>query len=361
MRRTSLVAAVSIAAALAALLAACDKNPTRPSAGRLPSGTPSPTPAPVTIVRIELAGPGSVNLGGTAQFTATAHQSDGTTRDVTSEAVWRSGNSSVLSVSSTGLASGHSNGETAVSASLQGRNGVRADVIVVPAGTYRLTGSLKEDGLQLSGVTIEIRTSTNEIRRLTANGIYKVYGVSGDTQVTVIKDGYESQTKRVDVTSHQSLDFDLVLSRPRADVSGRYTLTVTAADSCASLPEEARVRRYTAVVTQNGPRVSVTLEGAKFLTDRSRTRNSFNGVIEPSRVTFQLAESYYYYYYYTYPDVFEELTPTEYLSIGGLATTTAGATGLSGTLDGVISILQYPQMRMQSGCRASGHRFVFTR
>lgn len=55
--------------------------------------------------RLEVAGPSAVPPGETAQFRATAHFSDGTTRDVTGEAAWLSSNSSVLTLSGGGAGS----------------------------------------------------------------------------------------------------------------------------------------------------------------------------------------------------------------------------------------------------------------
>jgi hypothetical protein len=214
-------AGMLLAIALASLLGACDDGPpTRPSP------PPSAPPGPVTITRLELAGPDSLPPGATAQYSAIAHQSDGTTRDVTSSALWRTGNPSVLSISSsTGLATAHARGETVVTTNAGGQFALKPDVIVVPAGTFRLGGIVKDGGVPVIGVRVEVTAGTGQGLATTTtsaspqtpfpNGAYRLYGVSGDTEVRVTRDGYQEQRKKFQVTSHQTLDFDLVLTRPR--------------------------------------------------------------------------------------------------------------------------------------------------
>ncbi|MGH9313112.1 MAG: carboxypeptidase-like regulatory domain-containing protein [Vicinamibacterales bacterium] len=358
MQRFHLLTGCAIALALAALLGACDSGPTRPTR------QDGPQNVPVTITRLEIAGPGSVPPGESAQYSAIAHQSDGSTRDVTNGAAWRTGHPSVLTISSTGLATGRERGETFISVSASGRSAVRNDVIVVPAGTYRLAGTVRDAGVAVFGARVEVTTGPAQGLGVTANGAYRLYGVSGDTEVRVTKDGYQEQRKSLQVTSHQTLDFDLILSRPRDEVAGTYTLTVAAAAECrAALPEEARIRTYTAVLSQDGPRLTVALEGSKFLVAGGRTLNSFGGTVEPNRVSFKLSEFYSYYYYYL-PDVLEELTATTFLAVSGSATTTVSPTGLSGTLNGPIETLQgvgSGRFDRVTSCRSTGHQFVLSR
>jgi hypothetical protein len=119
--------------------------------------------------------------------------------------------------------------------------------------------------------------------------------VSGPTRLEVRKNGYVSQRHRIDVRAHQSADLGLPLAASRADISGVYTLTLRAADECAhfsdsngmpqSLPEVARLRRYTAGITQDGPALRVQLSGATFATPAQSggTGNSFGGRLEADR------------------------------------------------------------------------------
>jgi hypothetical protein len=127
------------------------------------------------------------------------------------------------------------------------------------------------------------------------DGEFRLYGVSGPTRLEVRKNGYVSQRHRIDVRAHQSADLGLPLAASRADISGVYTLTLRAADECAhfsdsngmpqSLPEVARLRRYTAGITQDGPALRVQLSGATFATPAQSggTGNSFGGRLEADR------------------------------------------------------------------------------
>ena len=87
------------------LLAACGGSPktTQPSqtpAAATPSGA-------ATLVDLRVDGPASVPPGGSAQYTATATYSDGSSRNVTTDAKWTSTNDSVLSVTATGAMTTH--------------------------------------------------------------------------------------------------------------------------------------------------------------------------------------------------------------------------------------------------------------
>ncbi|MGH9200604.1 MAG: carboxypeptidase regulatory-like domain-containing protein [Vicinamibacterales bacterium] len=360
MQRFYLLTGSAIALALAGLLGACDGGPTRP----MRQG--GPQNVPVAIVDLSIAGPNTIPPGETAQFTATARQSDSSTRNVTNEVAWRTGNQSVLTISSTGLATGRDRGESSIQASLGGRTAIKDDVIVVPAGTYRLIGTLRESGFLVSGARVEVTAGTGQGLAVTANGGYRLYGVAGDIEVRVTADGYQEQRKRLQVTSHQTLDFDLILSRPRPDVSGTYTLTVTAAPECrAALPAETGIRTYTAVVGQGGPRLTVTLEGSRFFVDRGRTFNRFGGTVEPSGATFYVTGPDDFYYSSYGLDVVELLTDTTFFAFSGSAATTVSSAGLSGTLTGPIETLQSTttpgRFERIASCRSTGHQFVLSR
>src|SRR4029079_11713866 len=92
------------AAALAAALllaAACDRS--QPLAlSTQPSRVAAPQLA-AEAVALEVSGNARLTaIGQTAQLTATARMSDGTTRNVTGEAVWESDDPATLAVSDTG-------------------------------------------------------------------------------------------------------------------------------------------------------------------------------------------------------------------------------------------------------------------
>lgn len=356
MQRFQLLTGCASALALAGLLGACDDGPTEPS----------PQNVPVTTTRLEITGPNTIAPGESAQFSATAYQSDGSTRDVTNEAEWRSGNHWALTISATGLATGRDRGEASIGAGFAGRTAWKNDVVVVPADTYRLVGTVTDASLPVPGARVEVTAGIGQgLLALTNSVGYRLYGVSGDIEVRVTREGYQEQRKNLQVTTHQKLDFDLALSRPRDEVAGTYTLTVTAAAECRSeLPEEARIRTYTAVVEQDGPRLTVSLEGSTFATGYGRTFNSFHGTVEPNRVTF-LLNGYYAHDFYLYlPDVVEQLAAPTLFSVSGSVVTTVSPAGLAGSLDGVIETLEDlspGKFQRIASCRSSGHQFVFSR
>jgi hypothetical protein len=108
------------------LLAGCGGS----SSSSTPStpGAPTPTVSSVTMNGTPPA------LGETAQFTATATLSNGTTQDVTSQATWQSSNAAVATVTPTGIVRSVAAGEADISAtysSVSGSRQVRVSAAVV--------------------------------------------------------------------------------------------------------------------------------------------------------------------------------------------------------------------------------------
>ena len=241
-------------------------------------------------MRIDLTGPAAVPPNDTAQFTSRAFYSDGSQRDVTAEASWRAGQTSILTIDATGVATGRAMGETSITASFGGRGATRSDIIVVPAGTYRVMGNIRDAGVIVTDAEIRVMSGPSQgLNTKTTTGFYKLYGVAGDSEIRVTKAGYEEARRRLIVSNHQRVDFDLTLSNPRDDVAGTYTLKVTAADECRSmLPAEAMSRTYQAVITQTGPRLQVKLQGATFYRSGKVVSDHFLGTVEAARVTFQI-------------------------------------------------------------------------
>jgi len=216
MRLPSPAKAVLIAFALSALVWACDDHPTSPDQTNNTTNPPAPT-----VFRLNLSGPGTVALNESSQFTVIADMTDGSQKDVTTnQASWQSSNPSVLSISQfTGLATGLGAGEVSVRAGLNGRFAEKADVVVVRAGTYRVTGSITDEGLPLAGVRVAAWPSQLEATT-DSFGQYKLYGLSGDTEIQATKTGYVDQKKRLVIGAHQSVSFSMVLNGSRDSVAG---------------------------------------------------------------------------------------------------------------------------------------------
>jgi hypothetical protein len=371
MRTSSLAAQSAAALGLAALLVACDKAPTSPrppdtGGSNVPPGAGGST---ARAIRVLLTGPATLAPGETGQFSATATYADGSSRDISAEVAWGAENATVLSMTTTGLATGRNPGETNVRAGFNnGGNTANRSVMVIPPGTYRLSGFVRDGGLPISGVEVAVSEGPAEgLSTTTVDGRYHLYGVSGDTEIRVRRPGYQEQEKRIVVTAHQFLTFDLVLARPRDQVDGTWALTINAADECVGrLPDEAMRRRYTAVLKQDGPRVTGRLHGATFYTSNNRTSNTLEGRVEPDRLTFQLAgaeESFPYFSGFSPGDVLEHLSDGPVLlSVGGSAVLSGSGNTRAGFLDGVFATFVGPpnDKRLQS-CQSSRHRFELTR
>jgi hypothetical protein len=345
-----------VALAGAVALAACGDGPTRPSGG----GNPPP-PAP-TLIRIEVGGPATVAPGETAPFTATGHYSDNSTQNLTSQPgiSWQSTNTRVLAIAQTGVATAGERGEASIMARFANRSAAKG-VLVLPSGTYRLAGTVTDTGVPIMGARVEV-THGPATGLVAIASPYRLYGVSGDTEILVTRDGYKDERRRVQVDSHQTANFELTLSAPRENVEGTYTLTVTANQDCrVVLPEQARVRTYTAVLKQQGPRVTVTLEGPEFYSDGRRVYNSFSGTLEGDRLSFVLAEPYYSFYYF--PDVMEVFasSPTVYLYLAGTVTTGRSGSGRSGPLSGSIVTVQPLRFTTLASCSSGSHGFELLR
>jgi len=193
---------------LVGLVAACDQGPTAPSRAPIPS--PSGT---AVATRLGVTGPDVVAPGKRARLTATAYLSDGSTRHVTSEATWSSSSANVVSMIAPGEISAGARGEATIRVSYREQAGRRL-VFVMPLGTYRLTGNVMEAGLAVNGARVEILGGAGEgLSAMTGGGVYRIYGVAGDTRVRVSKQHYEPAVQLIDVSEHRTLDFELKRSR----------------------------------------------------------------------------------------------------------------------------------------------------
>jgi hypothetical protein len=245
---------------------------------------------------------------------------------------------------------------------------VSKNVTVLPAGTFKLVGTVLEAGAPswpVRGALVEVTTGVGE--RLNArtdeSGTYRLYGVSGEIGLRVTGDRYQPATRSLVVSNHgTTYDVELPLAVPPPDMSGVYTLTITAAASCGvglgqeHVPEEARVRTYQANVRQNGSRAEVTLSGSTL------GRHIFFGRVEAGRVQFSLGE-WDWNDFYT-PLITEQLPSSRWLGIEGFVTAPVSANHLSGALDGSFSIRnesEYGWYHPTASCYSENHQFVLSR
>ena len=360
------ISSLAIAVVLAAVLTACDSQPTRP--------TPTPE-ATFSPIRIEIQGPQRVPPGQTAQLAAIAFAQDGSARDVSASATWRAFRPSILTVQA-GLVSAVAVGESNVEAVFTGLRSTR-EVVVVPAGTFRLFGLVSEaDDARVPVVDARVEATGGQIagvQTTTApDGRYRLSGVAGDMTLRVSKDGYQTHTQNLVVTEDSpSVPVALALVRPRLDISGSYILTVTADPNCSSgLPEPLRTRSYGAVLTQAGAQVNVTLTGASFAISKRGGGDHFTGRIEPTQLVFSLPQldAYYYGTYGDpyYPNIIEEVTGPSYLAIWGNVAAVGTSGSFSGALNGAFEMYSFdprtrPSQSPAARCRSGANRFQLSR
>jgi hypothetical protein len=319
------------------------------------------------VVRIEIAGPASLEPGGSAQLTANAIKADGSVENVTSRASWYSSNHSVVQFDAPGLASARARGEAFIHVNYDRKSASR-EVMVLPEGTFRVAGQVTDTGLPLDGVTVTVIGGPGDgLTTVTSKtGTYALYGVAGQVRLHAKKEGFVNKIEDLDVTAHRALDFEMSFGGERGSLSGAYELTLEAS-GCNALTGDARRRSYVATVEQHGPRLTVRLSGADFILINGRG-DRFTGIVEQGgKITFAIGDAYYYYYYrYFFGDfdLVERLNSTSALVVTGTVDATSSNAGISGTLNGRVALTQgvsAPFTKFAANCSSTSHRFDMRR
>jgi len=350
------------------LSAGCGTStPTKP--GTIPSG--DARPSALTVI-------GDTTLravGDIGHFTAIATWPDESTKDVTSGAVWFSQQPAVVSVVSPGILKAVSLGRTTVSV---GYPPVAKDLVVEvrPPGTFVLVGTISEPtNLPVDGAGVEIVSGPSAVRstQSRSDGRYEFFGLSGNLQIRVTKEGYNASEQVVSVTADQVLDFQIRPLVDPADVAGVYRLTMTASAICSSnsyygkspLSPEARSRTYDATLTQEGALVRVELSGADFVPfppdPQTHSGRAFFGHVSGQTITFNIVGDPEFAY-----DLLERLTPISYLGVGGKLVAAIRSSTIDGYLDGLFTEFIAPasvyiSATIKGNCEANAHHFVFER
>jgi hypothetical protein len=360
---------MSLAAVVLALVSCGGSGPQAPS-----RETPVPTPSG-TVIALKVSGPATIAPGASAQFVATAQLSDGSTQDDTAKVTW-SAYGPVLSIASNGIATGQTPGDTQVLAILPGFI-ARADVLVVPVGTFRLIGAVTEAGLPVwnARVTVIAGQGAGLSAMTGSDGTYRLYGIAGTVQVQVTKTGYVPDVKTISVTTNELLDFpDFAQPGTAPTIAGTYTLTLQASNDCGlvpfiflsttfpPLPEDARIRTYSASITQSGPRLHVVLSGAEFFLHEA-FGNYFEGRFDPDGLIFVLGSPYYYTL--TGPDVAERLSSNRVLVMDGwtrgkMSSTGAFHAAFQGTITELPVLSSGDLGNPTTFCQSQNHQFTLT-
>jgi len=334
----------ALSVALATAIVGCDgsRGPTNPTA----------FPTPLLVVE----GPPMVGPGESAQFKAILQAPDGGRRDVSAEAAWTSTHPAILAVSPGGVAHGIANGEASIRASFEGRYSVK-DAMVIPPGTFRLTGVVLDGSRPVGGAHVRVSGDAAALSTTTdmVTGYYRIYGAPGAFEMSVTSEGYLPSVQTLLISNHRTVDVSLTLAAPPPTVAGTYQLTVTAAAACGTLPAHVRTRTYTAVVEQDGSALAVTLGGADFFVEPWGTLNRFAGGVQPERLVFIMKPPFDLFYL---PDIFEIVTasPPTYVALIGNIVAGGTADGYAGRLSGDFEF--WTGFQRTASCASAEHGFV---
>ena len=281
------------------------------------------------IKEVVISGPAQVAPGASAQLTATAKYTDGSTRDVTSEAAWRSVTPDVLRVTSGGSVQAVGRGETVIGADFQQVRGTKLMLVLEP-GTYKLYGRITEERESLEGATVEVVSGTGTGLKTTTDvrGQYALYGVAGSIRFRVSAHGFEDRTQDVTVSDHVVQNIELTPMAASLDLTGSWRMTISAAPDCSSqLPDDVRQRAFEISITQAGSHLTLVPSSPTMV-----PRGSIEGRIFADSFSADLAYDFYYISY----ALLDRASSTDWVGIRGSMAGTSTATSIDGVLSGAF-------------------------
>jgi Bacterial Ig-like domain (group 2) len=156
----------SVVVSQAVLVAACNSSPSSPAAPSA-SAPASNGPTVLSVIATGSAPP----VGTSAQFTATANLSGGSTQNVSALATWQSSNTVVAGVNTTGLVTGMAAGDEDITATYLGIIGRAHITIIRPL--YTVSGRVTDgtSGGVLPNIHLAIGDGTNAGRTATTRTV----------------------------------------------------------------------------------------------------------------------------------------------------------------------------------------------
>ena len=306
-------------------------------------GDSKPGPTPTDVTSLTISGPPQIAPGETVAFTATATYSNGSRRDVTDKVAWMSLYEAVLRPNGPG----HFLGVTTGEAQIQARWGTDASepkpVLVLPAGTFKLSGTVMDASGGVEGVRIEAESGAEQAARRAQTtilgGKYGFYGVAGIVKLHVSARGYETQDLTVTVSEHTVRDVTLTTTEAQLDVSGTWTLSLSASSPCSDAwPQAVRQREISTTITQQGTRLEVTFNGPTVIVSAK-----IPGRIAGTAFSFTIEGLDFYY---SYPadefSLLERLSPTDWVATYGTAEGTGDRSVIGGTFRGGLAYFVTP-------------------
>jgi hypothetical protein len=150
----------------------------------------------LVATRLRITGNASLfAVGDTAQLTATADFSDGTTADVTAESLWEAFPPEIATVTQTGLVTARALGSVSITARYPETTPTQArfaftTITITPPGTFVVSGRVREPGSGgVPGARVLI-VATGQAILTPPNGQFSIGGLS-DGRLSVTKDGFE--------------------------------------------------------------------------------------------------------------------------------------------------------------------------
>jgi hypothetical protein len=103
-----------------------------------------------------------------------------------------------------------------------------AIVMVLPTGTFLLTGIVSDGDVPVGGATVTVTAGQGaglSASTSVYDGSYLLYGVAGDVRVQVSKDGYATAIRTLTINSNGTADFTLAQSSRLDRVRGAGPVT----------------------------------------------------------------------------------------------------------------------------------------
>ena len=186
------------------------------SSAGAPSAPSSPGASSTATVRsIHVIGPPNsyIVVGDTAQFTAVANRSDGTTTDVTAQAAWSTSDATIFAVAAGGKVTAMRVGSADIRATWEGLTD-KDYTTAQPFLTFTLYGAVTEappDFDAIAGARVSITPAGASGDVVTdASGAFSFPPLKGGPYtMTVRRDGFVAQSRAVTLTRDTRADFPL--------------------------------------------------------------------------------------------------------------------------------------------------------
>jgi hypothetical protein len=224
---------IAVAGPLLILVAMCTN-----CGGKLSPTAPTPpvtaTPPAPTVTNVSIRPTGNfalTTIGETTQLTATATFSDNTTKDVTSDGEWRVADTRVVVVSKSGLLTVVGYGSTFINF-IYGTRGAGNGVTVTPAGTFVISGRVREPGTGGLANVVVLDTLSRRTATTDAAGEFSLAELpSLHASLRVAHEGYEP------------IEFDA--TRPQVDLAIQQVVRLTAGETVKPHPLAPNDLSYT--------------------------------------------------------------------------------------------------------------------